>query len=1642
MSTQVTLNISNITNNGVPCKSPVVLILGATGEIAFPCGNKIDKDGNIKLTLPTSEFANNCIQVVVKCDECGHCPEQERAICLCSDSNDCPACETCSPEGICISKCSDKEFCKDNTCVECDENNPCPKGFICINGKCVCLGKINEKGDCVQCLGDGDCSQCESCQNNQCIEKICPNNLTCISGDCSCPPGTKYDVVTNSCIPVGCDNDSQCGECETCIAGNCTEVICPPDYKCVGGECVYWPCINTSCGNSADCGPECTCIEVDGVKQCVPCYTLTCDGECAQALGCKCNTNTDKCEPVDNCGDYCDGSTPCLDSNCTCYNNRCVNCENFPCIEGDGGCDSYYNCGCTNGDCGGGKGCNDKLELKKIENCSTECALEATYTTESNCGCDPIEFRVKNVKSCDLSNPRPTGVILNLEVGAYKNGIAYADYLNQLSIGDDELLNATIKTQIKFFTKNASGAWVPETVNAVQVPEVSALGNIFDPIVIANGNIGFTTSATVQTNRKAEITLTVVGVKVPANNCIEYGDKVIANYSLDFTSAQIVCNAVETYKAEVKTILTDNDSIRRPLFIWSKSNTGTFLPTKYKPSTNYNESGWFRKEYGEKIGNVWTDKVSKPTDGLWNNLNYKVTVDCGCKSNTANLEKVVFCCPTEFNYNLEQCGRKITVLPFPTCEVNRKLEGTYPKEVQTFYYVTLNGTDYLLRPGGGHLLQNFVKELEVPITSIVFSQRYEGTPLVAKACDVEYTEEVNAPDFGLTAECGKLTVTQLSGTNPITSVKIVGTTQTFTKVSGQNKWELVVPKNSANFKVAVTFQNLCVFVKEIGVVCEPKVEPTPTSLIAKGECPNGGTNPNITLDAVAGFVGVVEFLDPRPGKSWVDGVLSGTTYKTTFNNFAAGTYTFTARQKTNNAIIATTNVTIEPPIKLELTAEGACNQSNGKLILKAAPGSIWSVFGSGFPPTGGQRTIPSNGVLQITIPNANAGGSFTVSFVSDPTGKSCGGSETRIVPKEGGIVNVTITAPNSACRGSEIPFTINDGGAGLQYTLLYQDTIFKNSNGTVITTINGGQSGTFTYNGTASQIFLNPYLTVADCYTAIVTSKTVNIKQTPNITPTTTCTTGGPGLFNISFTANPFPLVGTPTVTVGSSTQPMTYQGNGLYIKPATPNLNEQNYTINGVYDGCPIVKQFTFPECNNPNNCPPVGPPNIVAAPQYPCTVGTTTLSYTYGLIFDPGDTYEWVDVISNTILSSGPITSGVVPPQDVTAGLSARTYKLIVYKDSGACSYPSDPVEVQAQGVYIANILGPGVYPNTQALTSNINYNYTNSLAAVPGATFSWTKTNPGGGAPISVGTTADITTSFLPGLSILTLTVTINGCEYTDTQNIQVDVNCSVNLAIALSGVGSDGCKDIESNISNIAPGDTVNGWTWLINNTPSPQTGLTLPISNFDTSGILAGENKNIKLVVTTSNGCTAVSNTLSYTKCSCICDISNTCVDTLNQVSGGAAGANQIIGNFGAGTQLAWAFSPFGVADRLQILQNNIIILDTGNVSSASSTCFTPDPCVDVYLGDEGALATPGLLSSWSGNSGITLTVGVGDVPNVAEAICSTDNTTITTVGLGSYNGILGNIGGVITLTGGELKINVIGAPCGLGTAWDVRLKCI
>lgn len=1534
MAQNITINIGSVTNNGAPCHDPQILIFGADG-VAFPCGKQVDKNGDIKISVPDGAFVGRCVTGVIKCSECDSCPPRDFSACLCDTSDDCLSCSQCI-SGICTSVCTEDEICRDNKCCQCSVDTECKNNFKCDGCKCVCRGFVDASGYCVECLGDQNCSNCESCNNGNCTPKECPNNLQCVNGDCGCVPGTKYDIVSNSCIPIGCENDGQCGTCSICVSGQCQPVVCPPDYKCVNGECIYWPCQDVSCNNGGDCGKNCGCLN----GECVPCYLLECTGECAQALGCKCNPDTDKCEPVDNCGEYCDGSTPCLGSNCTCYNNRCTSCSNFPCPDD---CANHYNCGCSETNtCEGGKACTDDLKLTKKQDCSIPngCELLAEFETATACGCDPIEFRIKNTQVCNKQG-QLVGPVMNLQVAAFKNNIAYADYLNQLSIGDDELVNATLKTTITFQKLNNAGVWVNEVVaNTLPVSDVIVAGNQNANVVLTLQNFGLNNAGDLiprRDSRRANIEVRIVDVEIPNNGCVLYGDKVLANYTLDLQTVGL-CSQLSSYTAEKSVKLNDNESQRKPLFIWSKSNTNVFAGNKYQNNNVYAQNGWFRKEYGEKVGTKWVDKINTPEQGLLNNYNYQVKVDCGCKSNVAIEQKLIFCCPQDWKslYTITNCGRTITVRAFDACVVNRKLTSTTIPEVQTVYYMTVNGEEKVLRTEGGNLLSDYTYTHTNPITSLVFSQRYAGNPIVAKACEYTYAETPDVPDFDVTTECGKIIVTKRAGTPLISNVTFTGFSGSFTPSQTNTVWTGIVPAISETYQVTAYFQGSCVYTKEVQVICQPVVDAVPTDIHAKAECDNG-TNPNITVSVVSGFTGAAEFQDPRTGL-WSAADSTTPTIKKTFTNFPAGQYTFNVREVGKPG--ANDVVTILPTVKPSIITTNICGSTSGSITLTGgAPNSQWRISGPAFP-TGQILQLDNTGNGTTSIPFSSAAGQYSVTLVTDTTGATCPQTEIVNITKDGGIVNPQIVlSSNTACQGGEVSFRIADGGANLTYGVASTGGIITDLSGNLISTVTASSNGGFnakikvTASGSV-QLLITSIATGGGCNTlGTVSGNIITVSAGPIIeSMVAQCSTSGPNVYDIYVTVS-----GTVTsVNVAGTAAVLT---SGVYVASGLTLFNPETTIATAVNSatGCTTTQVLTsIPNCGVDDFCPPPQPVTIISTPVSP-TCGGENVSILFnstGLGVIEGLEYQWVEVIGGVdfALMSGTIDSGTllpnvngVPNLEVFSGNTPKYYRLSIISN-GVCINNSELIEIVA-GSNITPVITGLI---TGVMTGN-SYNY--STQDIVGATYVWTLTNTNGSnQPVGTNSSSITISTFAAGSNTINLTVTSGACSGSASLVVTADLNCPQLITVQpVTGTGDNSCKDLTYVITN---GTSITSHRWLVDGSTYQSGGAT--ITNLDMSEINQGDTVDVVLEVTFADGCIVQSTVYEYTRCACLCNANKSCLTTQTFNLTNSATSVSTATGFSEGKVLLLEIAPGICPDNLKISAGATVLLDLGTTISGTT----------------------------------------------------------------------------------------------------------
>lgn len=1496
-STSYKIKLRGTVGNVTAVPTSIAWINGSDTCLVTPCYKENDY---IVVELIPDCVGSSCIEGYVQFgDTCANCEPLYFKRCFCSTDADCPSgCENCNQYGICQSKCLVGEFCAGDTCCECNATTPCTGNKICNGCKCVCpQGTFDKNGICVECDENTILDKCHVCVNGTIVAVPCdgacdPSTGNCvdclIGGDCSsrtdgktccvnkqcvCCAGTVWNATLERCVPQPCTDDASCGDpCLKCTPDGCKPIICPEGYRCYNGECVYWPCTSESCNNGADCGKDCGCVMFEGRKQCVPCHILECLGLCEQALGCECKGTV--CGPINNCEDYCDGSTPCLDPNCTCYNNRCVSCKNFPCPTD---CATHYNCGCSQDNKCEGNGCTDKFTLKKNENCDNPlgCELIAEYEAKSNCGCDPIEVRVKNIQPCVTNNS--TATLLDLKIDLFKNNLPYKDYLEIASIGDDELVEGTFTTTITFETKNQFNQWIPEVVgNAISVDNVSIMSNKVDNIKLKTENFGFgNTATTISANRKAKIVIKVNNVKIQGNDCIEYGSKEIATYEIDFTTPSLYCAYINTLK-DISVKLNDNVSTRKPLFIWSKSTTGTFSNLKFKNDTGvYTQSGWFRKEYGTKVGTKWIDKINNPKDynldvngELWNNYNYKVKIDCGCKANDATLEKVVFCCPKEIKYDVDPCGRKITVFPFTTCDVNKKLPANtsgykIPIEAQTYYWMVINDSvEQLLVPTGGNLTNNFIYTHTEAITSIRFEQRYLGNPIVPVACPINYTNTPDLPDFNPFITCNPTLIEVLKSTHPgltgVTATKVSGVgidttrplTNETTKFSITNTGVEDLLMGIGIVRLTATFSSGCVVTKEITITGDcVSVTGTPEPTIyAKGNCANGGTNPNLVAET-SGFGPNVEYS--------IDGINFQSS--NIFTNKAEGTYTITARETVDGVqYVATNTVTILPAIVPTMSfSNSLCGNQSSTLTITGAPGSSFSLSG----PVGvflqSPMILDSNGIGTRVIPSTGAG-TYTAILLNDITGASCPVTLIEVLSAEGQTLNPSIILDGVVCVGNPINFRVQDNGAGQTYIVTASGGTLNNS---VITAVSTGWNGVFTpisVNGA-----INISASTNNCN--IVTPTSINITSVSGPLIQDGSAECSETSDDITATIN---VIGTPT-QVSINSVIATPLGSGIYrVTGISKTL--QTVTASVSNGTCSDTLDIVIPTCNT--DCEGTV---TIASDSPTCGIANTTVYQTQynNMGYLPGSTWQWYEWQGNFELllvgQSGTIGNDLlITPLTVTSSATERSFFLKITKPNGCVKY-SNTAFVIAGNTIEANIL-------TQITTANTGQTIVYTGNTVTGATYEWRLVNDVVPAGVVISTTSSATIQFnTPGINTLSYTITPPNCP-PDTDSIAINVgsDCTQASATIEEPFGYNTCSNLLGSFNPGPTGATLTGWEWLIDGV-SVQSGTTTPIDVFDASAVVAGSiNIPIMLRVTFSNGCVKEAIKL-YTRCACQC-INNIC----------------------------------------------------------------------------------------------------------------------------------------------------------------------
>jgi len=1684
-----------------PCKDLKIVWVGTEGLIV-PC----EEAGCLTVSLDPNS-AVHCLEFYIFCDECASCPPIYVKRCFCNSDTDCEDCETCNEFGICEPLCKVNEFCDGDKCCECNETTPCTNGAKCLDCKCVCpQGTFKSNGKCVECDGSTPLTKCQECIDGKIVDKVCdgacdPLTGQCvdclISGDCAkrtdgktccvnkqcvCCAGTVWSASQQRCIPIPCTDES-CGPCKRCTESGCVEVICPDGYKCVNDVCVPWPCKDVSCENGAECGEGCGCIEFEGIKQCVPCYLLNCPGSnsiypaCSGALGCVCNGSN--CEGVNHCGQDCDSFNPCTEPGCTCYENKCVNCANFPCTTEEGGCTSYTGCDCPNGKCEGAD-CTDKLELTKKQDCTTKngCELKAELTTKG-CKCDTMTFKVQNIATAtcnpasatsptdptltfDVEGDSPATIadILKLKIGLFKKYLGadkqYSKYLTDVAFGDNELVTGNIKVTVEHYYYNNGNILtkaddftktVTKSVNKNLVAPISLTANDIKSVITIGGK---------QVNTYVKIIVNVSNVSVVNNNCIQYdSNKELVEYILDYTTsgnAWDTCNRINTeYQGIFSVKLNDDKSSRKPLFIWSKSNTSTFDTNGgafNNASGTYSQHGWFRKEYGTKEGSKWIDKINSPEDyntyangELVPNYNYKVMTDCACANNIAFQNELKFCCPNYVS-SITECATKIDLQGFKVCAANGWLNA-YEK-LPNYNISNINQTYYKLKlsfSDGSVEDINLNHNVSDPTFVTGYSKKYTTKSIVAaevyqsylpggllsdRECVVSLPiDAVSVPKVQAITDCGSnnsttatvnLSVTLTPGLT-ITSTELLKVVPITTGTPIANPplqtWvglpvSITVNKDGIAKKLKFTYSNGCM--DEVDITnCKTTVVPDPITPTSSIGCPGGigGAFQALTT----GFNQSLPITYSVEG-----GNLSQPLENTTgiFNNLPAGEYILTARQEgTQTASTSFTVVDLgTPDISIDKTV--VCPGEFATITINADSGSVFEVKKNGVFLS--NVTVPISGIY--TIPGLTTTGTdtYTVKLITDPNNSYClNYTETLILTSQGQTVALSITLGGATnyCVGQPVPFRIGDNGIGGTYNISY----------------GGGGTGPATLQATISGF---------------------NGSFIPSTTSATITATGVSGSCNtvtpasISVTASALPVVSSTSqecigslhnITVIASGATQVKIDNVIATESPTGTFKRVNLTY-AVGTSVPI-------EVINANNCVAIPSPIIIDDCDCPsgtvsitstgntCGPGSATIQFsgdTLGIngvewtyVFQQMMGIDYVNIGVETLFPAIPLSPAptVVIPTSIG---ETKFVRLRATNQTTGCFYDSTPVSFTA-------LSQPSGFTITPSTSLPVNTNTPISFSTQSGTggpyTFAWSG-NVTGNTNVSVPMT--FTT---PGNKTATVTVcSAIGCCQVVTLPFEVVQSCS---PISIGTPSFTSCSDITVSASGGTGALTyqVFGSTITIASTPVPGNGTII----IPTSSVLNGEADNIVLVVTDSTGLCSENKEISYSRCSCVCN-NSVCDTTFNQQNGGTNGVNDLIGTFPTGTIIKWGFIPLGVSDRMIIKENGVTILDTGSVSAYSScTCTSiliPTVCSgsDLYLGDE------------VGNT-IALNVGTGTVSSNTFSVCPTDALEVQSVVVDTINGLSCELGGTLTLSGtGDLRVQITANTSGgNSTQWRYLIGC-
>ena len=189
-------------------------------------GGSIDDPSAASTVYTCEELGTHEVRVIVSDDDFNYCMCDWTVSITCVDGGG-PECEL-------DEDCSNGEICLDGACVpdvECNDDEDCDAGEVCLDNVCVADVECNNDEDC----DDGDTCTVDSCEAGVCTasDVDCDDGNECTSGMCN--PDTGACDFTNVDDGAACDEgNGSCtaGECKTNeLLGNDFVIVFEANYS-------------------------------------------------------------------------------------------------------------------------------------------------------------------------------------------------------------------------------------------------------------------------------------------------------------------------------------------------------------------------------------------------------------------------------------------------------------------------------------------------------------------------------------------------------------------------------------------------------------------------------------------------------------------------------------------------------------------------------------------------------------------------------------------------------------------------------------------------------------------------------------------------------------------------------------------------------------------------------------------------------------------------------------------------------------------------------------------------------------------------------------------------------------------------------------------------------------------------------------------------------------------------------------------------------------------------------------------------------------------------------------------------------------------------------------------------------------------